>query len=649
MPQGDIENVQMNWHKENWQLGLRFNALSYQRWNDIPGAENLTGELMATKAAGKISLSSANTRIDYTALFPYPFLFSQITGDVTWQHSGDLWQVKSDRITLVNNELQIDSDFIVKGGTSIDTHVDANMVIPQLNSANLYHYLPVGELSSDLAQWLKTSIGQGQLDHLTLKTYGPFKDFPYYDQGDGIFRFHMNMQDLDLTFDPDWPKLENVSGQLLFSGRNIEIALDKAQMFQTELLSVAADIHLPPEGTSWLKIHGEVVTPVQHGIDFINATPLSKTLGKNLDLATFNMPATLTLDLNIPLDSENQDTKVNGFVQISEGDATLKDFQLQFSNVHGVFGFTENSVFSDGINTQLFGKPALLTMTPQMKGTHHITHWQLTGVAKTTDLALLFPNPIWDYAQGESEFVASFEIDNDANQKGFDLSIASELKGTAINLPKPLTKTKDEIVAVRYTTSISKPDTVMRLQYTKLIDGVLQFSPQGEKSVLTGGKIQLGGPLTNFEIPKGIVVTGHLNDLSYDVWDDFFDSLKTTQSENNFKQHIKQVNVNVDRFEAFHYPLTKAQLNLTQAQNQWLLNVNSQELKGQVTIPQLANSGPIALNFDYCNWHNTEHTEEKNPMDPRLIPALTFRCNDFVYDQKKLGTIKFNVEPEAWV
>jgi uncharacterized protein (TIGR02099 family) len=652
---GNLEDVKGNWsNSQDWQLGMRLNGLNYKGWNDIPGVVNLSAQIMATPKLAKVSLSAINTTIDYTPLFPEALLFSQIKGDILGQYDGTQWRVHSDNIVLTNDELQLNADFSLQGGDAIDPYINANVVIPQLSSLNLYHYLPEAELSTDLADWLKTSIGTGQLEQITIKTQGPAKDFPFYDEGGGASRLHMNLRDLNLTFDPDWPMLEQLSGQFLLSGRHIEISLDKAQIFQTPVLGLSADISMPKEGTSWLKVHGEMVTSVQHAVDFLNVTPLRQTIGKNLDLFVFNIPATLALDLNVPLDSETEETKVNGLVQISEGDATLTDWEVKFTDVQGLFDFTENNIHSEGIHAKLHGKPVLLTMTPQLKGTHHWTHWQLTGTAATSDIANYFPSSLWDYVKGESEFALSFEIDNDANDKGFDLSIASVLKGTEINLPAPLAKTKEASVPLRFTTSVNKPNTSLRLQYTKLIDAAAQFIPKDKKLTLSGAKVQLGGSLNNLDVQDGIVVQGSLPSFSYDVWEDFFDaSNKQTSAEHknplydDVLQKIKKVDVDIDKLEAFHYPLTKAHVNLTQAQNKWLINLNSNELKGKITIPQKADSGLLVFNFDYCNWNNAQHIEDKIPLDPRSIPALTFSCKDFVYDQKKLGAVRFQIEPES--
>jgi uncharacterized protein YhdP len=66
LPTGDLERVKINWHDHDWQLGLGFAGLNFNAWNDVPGVHNLAGELIASQKAGKISLDSANTRVDYT-------------------------------------------------------------------------------------------------------------------------------------------------------------------------------------------------------------------------------------------------------------------------------------------------------------------------------------------------------------------------------------------------------------------------------------------------------------------------------------------------------------------------------------------------------------------------------------------------------
>ncbi len=653
---GEVHNLKINWHNpQDWQLGLAFNGLTYQSFDQaIPTVQNLSGELIASPSSGKVSLNSQNSQIDYMNVFPQALLFNSITGDVVWQQTGQTWQVMSENLTLNNQDLTLSPKFSVSGGQGIDSHVDAAAVIEKLKSERLYFYLPIGEFTTDLADWLKTSIGPGVLEKIDITAKGSVKDFPYYDQGNGVFRVHANIRNMELDFDPQWPKLTHLDGQFLLTGREIQIAVEKGQIFQTDLFGTSAHITFPKEGTSWLHVHGETIADAQHVMDFIRVTPLQETVGKNLELFTFNLPMTSTLDLSVPLDNENEHTKVNGLVQVSEGDVTINDPKLQFTHVQGVFGFTERGVHSEGIHAQLFNKPVLMTMTPQISGTHHMTHWMLTGAASTTELSSTFPNPIWDYVKGESEFAVSFELDHDATEDGFDLAIASTLRGTEINLPEPFAKAKDASIPFRYTTSIGKTNNMMRVQYAKILDGVAQFT-SGETPVMRGAKIRLGSELDNLKVSEGIYVTGRLPNFSYDVWENFIDSQPTANTNNdqpsavnNVLKQVKQVDVTFDRLTAFDYPFIAAKVHLTQAQNQWLIDLNSKEWKGHINVPQANAKSLLQLHFDFCLWdsQHMETFENANPLNPRDIPALAFSCKDFSYNGKKLGHIKFNLEPE---
>jgi uncharacterized protein (TIGR02099 family) len=654
MPTGDLEDVKLNWEGSQWELGVRTHNLSFHSMNDMPGIKNLSATLMANPKVATLHLSSVDTYLDYPSIFVQPLFFNKIKGDINGQYDGHQWQIKSDDLVWVNHELNIDTQFTLKGSDTTDTFIDAALNIPKLNTLNLYHNLPVGALSTDLAHWLKTSMGPGQLEHINFTTNGPVKDFPYYDLGGGSTRLALEFDDLNLMFDPEWPMIEQAKGQFLFAGRHIDIVLDKASIFQTDLLGVSAEISLPETGTSWLNLHGETLLSMTHAVDFIDVTPLGNTLGKNLDAFTFNVPITLTLDLKVPLDNEKETTKVNGVAQVSEGDATIKELQLQFTNIHGVFGFTENYIFSSGINTELLGNPAVLTMTTEIKNGHHLTHWQLNGRAKMTDIATYYPSGIWDYIKGESDFVASFVIDNDTSEKGFDLSIASELNGTEITVPAPLGKAANELVPLRYTTSIGKPNDMKRIEYAQLIDGVAHFKDKNGKSEFTGAKIQLGSPLKNLETEQGIVVTGSLPKFSYDTWEDFIEAANSDTSTeheepvyDNALAYIKSVDVTFNEFDAFHFPFTKAQLHLTQANQKWLIKINSTELKGRISIPQTSQAGIINFDLDYCNWNDTQHYEEQNDLDPHHLVALSFSCTNFIFNQKSLGTIKFDIAPDA--
>lgn len=652
--QGYLRDLTFNGGNANWQLGAHFDKLSFQGWDYIPSLKNISGEVLATPASGKMSLKSEDTLINYTSLFPEEFFFSEVTGDITWQINDTHWQVKSDNFFISDEDSQLKSDFIITGADAIDTQINFNVSVDTLNSLNVYRYLPVTELSADFYDWMKTAIGPGHLEHIAIKAQGSFKDFPFFEPGTGIFSIKTNIIDQEVTFDPQWPKLEHLFGEFLLIGPEMHIVLDKAQIFQTDLLNLSADILAPEKGTSWLFVRGEVMTQTQQAIDFLKVTPLDKSISESLDLFTFKMPLTLTLDLDIPLDNEAEHTKVNGVVQVSEGDATLKEWGLKFSNLHGVFGFTENGVHSNGMAADVLGGPVLLTMTPD-KGKSHLTHWKMTGLANVSQLNQYFPNDLWKYMQGGSQFSVNFVTGQGDAKQGFDIFVESDLKGIDILLPAPLGKTKDSVAPIRYTTTLGlEPHTHVRLQYNSFIDVIAQFSEVDKKQILNGAKIQLGSTLEDTEIPNKIVVSGTLPQFSYDLWEAFFSSLEKSnhpQSDVNMMdqvlKQIDKVDVTIDNFEIFDMLLNKAQIYLTQTANEWALKLRSKEWAGRINLPHAAKA-PIHLNFDYCTIDNTQQQEPKpvRQMDPRKIPALNFVCKDFMYNHKQIGSVSFNAVPE---
>ncbi|HLF67383.1 MAG TPA: DUF3971 domain-containing protein, partial [Gammaproteobacteria bacterium] len=201
-PHGLIQNIKMDLEPDTWQLGLQFTQLGFHSWNAVPGVKNLQGELLATPNSGKIKIASDETWIDYRMVFPQNFLFSEINGDVFWEYGGKFWQVSTEKLTFKNDDIDLISHFLLKGGEGLDTHLDMAAETEHFDALNMHKYTPTGELSKELSAWLKSSIGPGEIEHFDLQIAGPIKEFPTYDAGEGLFRMHLNVKDLELGFDP---------------------------------------------------------------------------------------------------------------------------------------------------------------------------------------------------------------------------------------------------------------------------------------------------------------------------------------------------------------------------------------------------------------------------------------------------------------
>ncbi len=655
-PRGLIQNIKMDLMPDTWQLGLQFNQLGFHSGEEIPGAENLAGELLVTPNSGKIKFASENAWIDYTTLFPEDFLFSEIKGDVFWEYGGKFWQVNTDKLLFKNADLDLSTHFLIKGGDGLDTYLDIAAVTDNIDTLKVQHYLPTGELSKELTDWLTKSLGPGEVEHFDLQVLGPAKDFPNYDAGNGTFRLHLNVKDQELTFDPDWPKIEHANAEMLLVGRQLQISMSQGQLFGVGLEGVLAEVALPDNGPYWLKIRSEALLSAQEGINFLHVTPLAEEFDPYFNLFAIDAPLTLTLDLAIPLDSEKEEVQVNGLVQVSEGNVYAKEWGLHFSELSGVLGFTQKGAYSQGLNAKLFNKPVLLTIAPIQEKNQTLTAWQLKGTLSVPEIAKQVQSVIWDYASGASTFTARLLTGGNTPS---DFSISSDLHGIALNLPAPLNKTAAQQTPFRYTTSMGTPDTRMRFEFNHVVDGVLQFSKAqstttNAEEVLTGGHIQLGGALTNLEVPAGVVVKGELKDFSVDLWRDFITAFqeknKTTKTKakglaDELWKQLQQVDVSVAKLEAFHYPLSKAQVRLNRATDAWMLKLVSREWEGQARIP-FGDKAPVQLNFDYCHWDTSRYTEGTSTLDPRDIPAIIFSCKEFIYNQKSLGTVKLETEPQ---
>ncbi|HLF67219.1 MAG TPA: DUF3971 domain-containing protein, partial [Gammaproteobacteria bacterium] len=452
---------------------------------------------------------------------------------------------------------------------------------------------------------------------------------------------------------------EKASAEILLTGRALQIAMSQGELSGVGLEGVWAEVALPSSGPYWLNIRSEALLDATQGVNFIHATPLAAEFDPYFDLFTLDAPLTLTLDLSIPLGGKkNEQTKVNGLVQVSEGSAFVKEWGLQFSHLNGVMGFTEKGAYTRGLSAQLFNKPVELTVGPVQENKQTLTAWQLKGILSIPEIAKQIPSHLWEYASGQSAFTA--RLLTGGNGPGADFSIASNLEGIALNLPAPLNKTAQRQTPFRYTRTLGGThNQKMRFEFNHIIDALLQFNEvkteqDNTEQVLTGGRIQLGGALAKLEVPKGVYVTGALDQFSLDIWRDFIASFeaknkaKTTTTPglgNQLWSQLQQVDVKIAKLEAFHYPLTRASVRLNRASEGWLLKLVSHEWEGQARFPQ-QEKAPVVLNFDYCNWDASRYTKGTGTIDPRDIPAITFACQEFIYNQKSLGLVRLEMVPQ---
>ncbi|WP_342220597.1 YhdP family protein [Rickettsiella endosymbiont of Miltochrista miniata] len=349
--------------QDSWSIDAIFHDFGVQAWQKIPGIQGLDTYLHMTPTMGNIIAHANDCRIDFNKLFKAPIHLDSLTSQLNWQQKDGEWIIQAPQFEATNQDVAVNSQFsLLISKLASQSQISLLAHIKIHNSTHIAYYLPQTLLGPELKHWLSTAINKGSgLGSLVLQ--GPTNQFPF-DQHNGTFLVDAQITDANLNYQRAWPSLKKINGELIFSGRQMHVLIDTAELLNINLKNIKANIPIIKKNVQGI-LHidsGEMNTRLEKGQAFLVATPLARrTLGqlKNLILAG---PLQLSMQIAIPLESGKQKLNLLGRAQIENAKLKIPAHDIQLDQLTGPFTFNQDGVSAQKLTGILWKKPIELTI-----------------------------------------------------------------------------------------------------------------------------------------------------------------------------------------------------------------------------------------------------------------------------------------------
>lgn len=628
-----------------------FTDLNWQHWYIVPGVTGLSGTMTANPDRGEIVLNSNLTDINFGHLFRAPLKFNRLTADITWQKLANTWNIEVPHF-FVNNP-----DLSARGQLNIKIPDDKSSPTINMETAvkiraikNKSRYFPVSIMSPSLVTWLDTSIIDGDSADAQLTLRGPLTEFPFIDgNSHGLFLIDANVKNIDLAYQAGWPNLTQLSGKLVFVGHSMMFFGDHANLLGIPVTHMQAII--PNMYQSLLQIGADLNPDLAQAQQFIQNSPLKKTIGQ--DFVQFNMQGAtnLALRLMIPLENEDDPVNVSGSLDLLDDNLVMPNWNIALTKLHGNVKFTEESLTAPQLTADWLDQLVNLNLLHQAKSPY--TSVELQGNAKLNKLADYYKLPdLLTYAQGAFNYRVQIQLPQ-ANSKAVGkINIGSDLQGLALKLPIPLGKSAATKLPVQMTSDLATNEPLaFILNYGNRLSaaGALQINDHKQWQLLHT-QVQLGGAnLNNNDLPAtGVQIKGNLDEYNLEEWLTFFKHGKANTtfnaaSLNQLPTWLSGFDVSRSQWQLGNQNLTNVRAQLNKNNTAWLFAISSEQVQGRVIIPQASNQ-PWQAQFDRMYLTGTSDATASQ-LKPNDVPALIFKSNNFHYNKLNLGTLEFTVTP----
>ncbi|RLU09228.1 TIGR02099 family protein [Pseudomonas prosekii] len=629
-----------------FSFAANLERVGFDAYHGAPAARNVSGSISGDLGHGELRMDSKDFVLHLDPIFAKPWQYIQANARLTWKLDKDGFTLVAPYLKVLGEEGKIAGDFLIRlhSDHTQEDYMDLRVGLVEGDGKYTAKYLPT-VLSPALDEWLRTAILKGAVDEGFFQYQGSL-NHGAADTARSISLF-FKVHDAELAFQPGWPHVSKVSGDVFIEDSGVRILASKGQLLDTQVRDVYVNIpHAPAGQNVHMFLDGAFAGGLGDGLKILQQAPI----GTAETFAGWEGEGDLQgkLKLDIPLAKGDQP---NILVDFKTAKARLKlaEPALELTQLKGDFRFDSNKGLSgQNISARAFDKPVTAQIfadgSPGKLDTRVAASGQVE-VKKLTDwLAVTQPLPV--------SGTIPYQLQLNLNGADSQLIVSSNLQGVAVDLPAPFGMAADVGRDTVFRMTLQGPERRYWVTYGDLANFTFA-SPPG--NFADGrGELFLGAGNAVLPSSKGLRVSGVLSELDVGPWKALADKYAGQDPGGSAKQLLSGADFKVGKLSGIGTTLDQASVQLNRKPAMWALQLDSQQVKGSATIPD-AKAAPIAINLQYVKLPAPDPTalaDENSPdpladVDPTKIPALDITINQLFQGNDLVGAWSLKVRPTA--
>jgi uncharacterized protein (TIGR02099 family) len=575
-PRGRVSDLRVKWQNDagqplRYEVNAKFEQLSMQRTEKLPGFGGVSGEVSGTDSGGNLVLKGRRLTLDAPQFMPEPLAFDTFAAQGSWQKTAQGMEVKIGNVSAANADLSGTLFGSFQELPNSPGLIDLNINLAHAAIRHADRYIPLTALGKDTHAWLQRALQGGQAEDFHLRLHGDLNDFPWADGKKGIFQIQSRIKEGELAFDPDWPRIDGIKGELRIQGKRLEVTAPSAVTEGLRLQKV--DVTLPDmlSPNLLLQVRGEGGGETARGLDFIQHSPLRRYL----DGATDGMKAaglgSLRLSADIPLAGAKAPT-VSGVYRFIDNDIDIGAGVPTLYKTNGELAFADSSIRVKNATALILGGHATLSL----QGGEGAVEVSAHGRTDMDALGKYISHPLLSYLHGGSDWEAEIKV----QKKLFNALVTSSMQGLASDLPEPFSKAATDIIPLRFEMrSMTAQQDVIALQYGKLMNARLLRREENGGMAIKRGTVNFGGQ-GRWQNRDGVWLTGTLPSFSLQGWGGLLGAHGERAAAQSFS--IAGADVLIQKLDAFGHDLDNVRVSAHNQGGALIAQIASRAASGEV-------------------------------------------------------------------
>ncbi|UOP08541.1 YhdP family protein [Pseudomonas palleroniana] len=648
---GVLRNVLVNLRPQDTtdqkvSFAANLERIGFDAYFGAPAARNVSGSISGDLGHGELRMDSKDFSLHLDPIFAKPWQYIQANARLTWKLDKEGFTLIAPYIKVLGEEGKIAADFLIRlhFDHNQEDYMDLRVGMVDGDGRFTPKYLPA-VLSPSLDEWLRTAILKGAVDQGFFQYQGSLNHdaLPASRNISLFFKVH----DAELAFQPGWPHVGKVDGEVFVEESGVRILASKGQLLDTKVKDVYVNIpHAPAGQDSHLLLTGGFAGGLGDGLKILQEAPI----GTASTFAGWKGEGDLqgSLDLDVPL-AKGTDPKIVVDFKTDKARLQLAEPPLDLTQLKGDFRFdSAKGLSGQNISAQAFDRPITAQIVADGKPGNISTRVTAKGqvtVKRLTDwLKISQPLPV----SGDIPYQLQLTLDGADSQ----LMVSSNMKGVAVDLPAPFGMPASQGRDSVFRMTLQGAERRYWFSYGELAS--FTFAAPPDKLNDGRGELFLGDGNALLPGNKGLRIRGVLSELDIDPWKKLVNRYAGNDPGGSAKQLLSGADFKVGKLTGLGSQLDQVSLQLDRKPAAWGLQLDSQQAKGTVNLPD-AKGAPIAINLQYVKLPAVDPTvqaDENAPdpladIDPKDIPALDIAIDKLFQGPDLVGAWSLKIRPTA--
>lgn len=660
-PHGDAHDVMINLRLGapylHYQVHADVLGLEALAWKALPGFSGVTGLLVADEQAGALNLATLGATLDLPKVFRGILPLGTVRGRIEWEHDAGsgAWRVAGNELSVRSIDADIHASVEVTApDAQTAPYLDLVATFKDGDGQHASRYLPTTIMSPAVVAWVDHAVKEGQVTQGGVILHGRVDRFPFV-QGEGRFEVRGNILGGALDYLPEWPRIDNIDAELVFSGTSMEVHGKSAQILNSAVSNVLVTIPDMASEYAILTISGDVRGETRDQLAFLQlAPPLREMIGRDLTDVRAEGSGELRLDLAVPLGRAlSHDVKVSAQARLHRNALSLGHWGELLSRVDGTLLIDNDGIRSDRINAHVLDQPATLEIRTLRAGTGPHVQIKSRGMLAPSQLMARI-NPDWSrYFQGQGRWQANLKLPlNSGGNNAKKLRVEAMWDNVAVSLPEPLAKPAGEPLYVEVNADLTDAEQKFFVQYGNRVSSAAQIVNEHEVMRLVRGEFHFGEGKASLPKPAGVRVGGNLEKFSLDAWRAFANDAGWLGDGGGIgasSRVLYDLDVHTNQLLAFSQTLSDAHVKIVRGAKEWRGTVISPDFSGRIRVPFELGQAPVNIDLERWRYIPSETaTATASTFDPRQLPALELKADKFIYGKVDFGRMQMRASKFAY-